>query len=132
MKVVLHRNENTDDGVFGVLSVDGKPVCVTLEEKWRNNIKQNSCIPAGSYTVSKYSGTKYQDVWIVENVPGRDAILIHWGNTNDNTAGCILAGQYFADFGPKRGVANSRATIEMLRKVLPNKFTMEFKDHFNV
>jgi hypothetical protein len=130
MKVVVHRVESNEDGAFGVLSIDGKPICVTLEEKWRDNAKGNSCIPAGTYTALKYSGTKYKDVWIVENVPNRSAILFHWGNTNDNTAGCILVGEYFADFGQKRGIANSVKTFQMLRKVLPNKFTVEFKDHF--
>lgn len=130
MKIVLHRIENTKDGVFGVLSVDGKPMCVTLEEQWLDNQKRISCIPAGTYQCSKYSGTKYKDVWIVENVPNRSAILWHWGNTNDNTAGCILVGEYFADFPPKRGIANSVKTFNMLRKVLPNKFTVEIKDHF--
>lgn len=130
MKVVLHRVENTKDGVFGILSVDDVPQCVTLEEQWLNNQKQISCIPAGKYNCIKYSGTKYKDVWLVENVPNRSAILMHWGNTNDNTAGCILFGEYFADFGSKRGIANSVKTYDMLRKKLPKSFTIEIKDHF--
>ena len=131
MKVVLHRVENAKDGVFGVFSIDGKPFCVTLEEEWLNNAPRMSCIPAGTYQCSKYSGTKYKDVWIVENVPNRSAILIHWGNTNDNTIGCILVGQYYADFpNGKRGIANSVKTYELLRKALPQKFTLEIKDHF--
>lgn len=120
----LTRVSETKDGTFGVLSGPDGPLCVTLEEVWENNSPRVSCIPKGKYTVSKYSGTKYKDVWIVENVPNRSAILIHWGNTNDNTAGCILMGKYFADFNSKRGVADSVKTIEYLRTVLPNKFEL--------
>lgn len=130
MRVIIRRIANTKDGVFGVLVVDGMPICLTLEEEWLNNQRKISCIPAGSYKCVKYSGTKYKDVWLVQDVPNRSAILIHWGNTKDNTAGCILVGQFLADFPPRKGIANSLQTYEKLRKILPDKFTLEIKDHF--
>lgn len=117
-------------GTFGVFLRDGVPMCVTMEETWLDNAKEISCIPAGTYAAKRYSGTVYKDVWIVENVPNRSAILIHWGNTERHTAGCILMGQYFADFGDRRGVANSKKTIEMLRDLLPLKFQLTITDCF--
>lgn len=131
MKYQIDRVQTNDHGTFGVFSIDGLPVCVTLEETWLNNKPQVSCIPAGEYEVTAYSGTKYKDVWMVQNVPGRSAILMHWGNTERNTAGCILVGKYFNQFGDRRGVAESLSTIRALRTILPKKFHLIFKDCFN-
>ena len=131
MKTILRRiSSNLQSGTFGVLVVNNEPLCVTLEESWLDNIPQESCIPAGSYECRRYSGTKYKNVWEVKNVPNRSAILIHWGNTEKNTAGCILVGKYYAQFGEQRGVAESKATFEMLRKELPDKFTLYIEDCF--
>lgn len=121
---------NKTHGTFGVFSIDGVPVCLTLEETWLDNIPRESCIPEGVYEVVKYSGTKYKDVWLVKNVPGRSAILIHWGNTEQNTAGCILMGKYYAQFGDRRGIAESINTIDMLRRVLPNRFELVIRNKF--
>lgn len=118
------------DGTSGVFLIDNTPICVTLEETWLNNMPRESCIPEGVYTVRKYSGTKYKNVWQVYGVKGRSAILIHWGNTERHTAGCILMGKYFAQFGNQRGIADSRKTIEMLRTMLPNEFRLHIEDNF--
>lgn len=128
---VIHRNSSDKHhGTFGVFHINGLPICVTLEETWLNNTPNESCIPEGVYECVKYSGTKYKDVWMVKGVPNRSAILIHWGNTERNTAGCVLVGKYYAQFGDRRGVADSKKTIEMLRKKLPDKFHLTFMDHF--
>ncbi|MFY7936631.1 MAG: DUF5675 family protein [Flavobacterium sp.] len=131
MKIILRRvSTNLQSGTFGVLVVNNEPMCVTLEETWLDNIPLESCIPAGSYECRKYSGTKYKDVWEVRNVPQRSAILIHWGNTERNTSGCILVGKYFAQFGASKGVADSKATFEMLRRELPDRFNLHIEDCF--
>lgn len=131
MKVVLKRVSSTvKDGTFGTLLIDDVPICVTLEETWLGNIQQESCIPAGAYKVKAYSGTKYKNVWQVYGVPNRSAILIHWGNTERDTVGCILVGRSFATFGDRRGVESSAKTIEMLRGLLPDEFMLYIEDCF--
>jgi len=130
-KIELIRvcSDNTH-GTFGTLLIDNIPVCVTLEETWLDNKKRESCIPAGKYEVRKYSGTKYKNVWQVYGVPDRSAILIHWGNTERNTAGCILVGKYFDKFGDRFGVAASKVTIDKLRQTLPDRFEIDIIDCF--
>lgn len=130
MKCVLHRVESNDHGTFGVLALDGNPQFVTLEETWLGNHRLISCIPAGEYECEAYSGTKYKDVWHVKNVPDRDAILIHWGNTEENTAGCILIGMHYEKFGEKYGIGRSREAVLRLRELLPRKFKLRIYDHF--
>jgi hypothetical protein len=129
MRVQLKRVAANQDGTFGVFIIDGVPICVTLEEEQGGNQK-DTAIPAGNYETETYSGTIFKDVFILKNVPNRSAILIHWGNTEDNTAGCILVGQYYANFNGKTGVAASVNTFKQLRALLPNKFTLEITDNF--
>ena len=82
-----------DDGTFGVLVENGIPLNFrTLERPWRNNAHGISCIPAGTYTVKKEVFPKHGLCWHVTDVPGRDAILIHTGNTELDVEGCILLG----------------------------------------
>lgn len=130
MKAVIDRTSTGKDGTFGMMTIDGVAFCVTLEETWLNNQKRISCIPAGTYKVTAYSGTKYKDVFILHDVPNRSAILMHWGNTNDNTAGCILLGQYFANFSGKRGIANSKSTFNLFRSKALKSFILDIRDHF--
>lgn len=130
MDVVVDRVESNSHGTFGVFKINDQPFCVTLEETWLGNKRRESCIPEGTYEAVAYSGTKYKNVWLIKDVPNRSAILIHWGNTERHTAGCLLVGKYFARFGDRNGVADSRNTFKRLRRKLPKKFKITFKNHF--
>lgn len=93
MRLTLLRTENTTDGVFGRLNLPGMQSLFTCEDDWRNNQKGQSCIPAGLYLLKRtvYHKHGYEAFW-VSNVPGRDRILIHPGNTEEDVEGCILVG----------------------------------------
>lgn len=78
---------------LGVLYIDNKFFCYTLEPSWKNN-KLNSCIPDGTYKLVHYRSNKFGKCLIVNGVKNRDAILIHKGNTVRDTTGCILVGGY--------------------------------------
>lgn len=130
MKVELFRTASNEDGTFGTLNLDGQPAFNTLEEKWLDNKKRVSCIPAGKYECIKYSGTKYKDVWKVKDVPNRTAILFHWGNTRDNTAGCILIGRQFSKFGSVYGIGRSREAFDIMRSKVPDQFSLHIYDSY--
>ena len=80
-------------------------VCYTLEDEYREKkVYGETRIPAGTYKVElrteggyhqKYS-KRFPDIHIgmlhVTNVPGFKYILIHCGNTDEHTAGCLLVG----------------------------------------
>lgn len=124
MKLILYTLRSGPEGTFGNIIMDGERLCVTCEDPWDDNAKGKSCIPAGIYQCKKHSGAKYQDVWEVCNVPNRTAILIHNGNTIDDTQGCILVGSQFGTINGKQAVLNSKKTLEMLRATLPDEFIL--------
>ena len=71
---------------------DGELICSTFELPDRRNAVNVSCIPAGEYPLKMIVSPKYGPVYKVHDVPGRTDILIHTGNTVDDTLGCILPG----------------------------------------
>lgn len=118
----LERFETSPMGTFGEMRHSGQLLCVTCEDPWNDNANGISCIPEGRYLVKKYSSPKYPDVWEVESVPGRTYILIHAGNTTDDTRGCILVGSTFGHLKGRPAVLNSKTTLNKLRQVLPDEF----------
>lgn len=78
-------------GTVGVLLVGGRPVLSTLELPWRQNLREESCIPCGEYKYEMVVSGRWGVTYEVE-VPGRDGILFHVGNTVRDTRGCVLVG----------------------------------------
>lgn len=120
--VHLHRTRSDKNGTFGVMYLGGKPVAVTCEDPWKYNRRGESCIPEGKYKCVPHSGPKYSNVWEVTGVENRDAILIHAGNTTDDTQGCILVGTKFGELNGKPAVLQSQSALLRLRATLPREF----------
>ncbi|PXY01417.1 hypothetical protein DF185_07995 [Marinifilum breve] len=64
----------------------------TLELPWKENKKCVSCIPEGEYKIGLWNTQKFPNTFEIKNVPNRTNILIHKGNFNTNTLGCVLLG----------------------------------------
>lgn len=120
--ITLKRIKQTEDGTFGVLLWhDGTEICKTLEEPWRNNAPNVSCIPCGEYKCVPHKGLLVKRGWLVKGVPNRVGVLIHCGNTIADTEGCILVGlDHF-----EKGVLRSRLAMDKLHKQLPGIFTLK-------
>ena len=131
-KYKLKRKKYSTTSTLGIWydSYD-KELCRTLENPWRNNLRSVSCIPEGTYICKKFSGSKYKDVWELQDVAGRSAILIHNGNIEEHTHGCILVGQRWGFIGDEEAVLASKNTLDKLRQILPNEFELEIvrSDH---
>ena len=104
MIIDLIRTQFGSDATNGMIFLDGVFECFSLEDEYREQkIRGETCIPEGSYEVvlrkeggfhqrysSRYSFHKGK-LW-VNSVPNFEWILFHQGNTDENTAGCILVG----------------------------------------
>ncbi|MBI3813178.1 MAG: hypothetical protein HY279_01745 [Nitrospinae bacterium] len=82
-----------DKCIIGYLTVNNIFMSYSLELPWKNNSKDVSAIPAGTY----YGYLRYnnEDKWRIEllDVPKRDNIQIPIGNSIKDTKGCILIGK---------------------------------------
>lgn len=99
--ITLLRTASTPWGILGELTMPDGQSWPTLELPWLYNRPNVSAIPAGLYRLSRtYSpllsrilGKQNQTGFFLRYTDPRSAILIHPGNTIDDTAGCILLGK---------------------------------------
>ncbi|MDR0227593.1 MAG: DUF5675 family protein [Flavobacteriaceae bacterium] len=89
LQLVLERTYEVD-GTNGILQVDGKTLCYTIELPWIANKRQISCIPEGTYKVQKRFSPKFKHHFELVDVPHRSYILIHTANdAQKELRGCI-------------------------------------------
>ena len=96
INLLLIRDTFSKKSTIGELFINGERICDTLENPWVDNQRNISCIPEGVYPVRlrlpRESGTRDYLHLLVQEVPNRDWILFHRGNTAKDTSGCILVG----------------------------------------
>jgi hypothetical protein len=52
-------------------------------------------------------------IWVMD-IPGFEYVLIHWGNTDDDSSGCLIIGASLGVIGGQEGVVRSRDYYKML------------------
>ena len=107
----LIRVTEHNGATFGVLCIDDAPSFLTLEDAWRDNESNISCIPIGRYKIVRHTSPKSGTVFRVLDVPEREHILIHAGNTHRDTHGCILLGMQYGKLGPDSAILASRSAF---------------------
>ncbi len=123
MKCFLYRTKQDIHGTHGYITDEnGHFLCNTIELPWFNNEKNISCVPEGTYAcVPHVKSTNMQLCWELKDVPNRTGILIHTGNTEDDSLGCIIVGLR----ANVQGVLDSKLALEQLHKKLPTEFSLE-------
>lgn len=92
-EIGIQREYSSSECVSGYLLVDGQVVCYVLERPWQNNETEISSIAAGRYKAFiREDGSHGWRIQLVD-VPGRDNIQIHVGNTTTESKGCLLPGR---------------------------------------
>lgn len=123
----LIRIEKGQNETVGVLTIDNKVLCYTLELPYLDNKNNISCIPEGEYKMIKTDNTKFGICWQITDVPNRLGILIHNGNTHKDIQGCILLGQGVGYLDEIRAVLNSRNAIFELMTLTKDLMTERIK-----
>jgi len=116
INLLILRDTFSDESIIGELFLNGERFCDTLELPYRDNQRSVSCIPTGEYKVRlrlpRESATRDYIHLLVQDVPNRDYILFHRGNSAKDTRGCILVGQ-----GSQQDVVhNSTLAMDLLVK----------------
>ena len=120
INLLIIRDTFTEESTIGELFLNGERMCDTLENPYINNERNISCIPEGEYKVrlrlARESATRDYLHLLVQDVPNRDYILFHRGNSAKDTSGCILVG-----LGSQQDfVQNSRFAMDLLMKEILN------------
>ena len=127
MELHLSRYKNGAKACLGNLSTDGKPECVTLEDPVRDlgpdgkgKIYGQTAIPAGRYRLALFWSPKFKKKMVaVTGVPFFTGILIHSGNTDEDTLGCVLVGQVVDNDDHIHGGSTEMPLLfEKIRKVI--------------
>ena len=111
MIITVNRFVSDDDTTISQIYIDGKFECFGLEdsraeykEKERIKVYGKTRVPAGKYKIglrkeggfhNRYRqrfGWLHEGMLEIKNVPDYQWVLIHCGNTHNDTAGCLLVG----------------------------------------
>jgi len=115
--------DSTNGLLFDITKGKRDFLCYTLEDEYRDDkVMGETRVPSGSYKVtlrttggfnSRYEkkyGEMHKGMLWVRDVPNFEYILIHTGNTDEHTAGCLLLGDsQQANFGTSDGFVGSSA-----------------------
>ena len=105
MKLQVIRTQFGKDAASGLVFIIGIFECYTLEDQYQAvKVMHETCIPEGTYDIklrttggfharyaAKY-GIMHHGMLHIQDVPGFEYILIHTGNTDENTSGCLILG----------------------------------------
>lgn len=140
MKLLLKRIAKKPTYTIGKLYIDGQYFCDTIEDKDRGltqnmsldaikriKVANETAIPTGTYKVTlnvvspKYGSKDFYKknankgrVPRLLNVPGYEGVLMHCGNTAQDSSGCVIVGRNKA----VGKVLESKETFTALYKVL--------------
>ena len=105
MELTVIRYSSGEESTLGILLIDGKFACYTLEDEARAfKVAGETRIPAGKYRVRLRKEGRHHQKYAqkfplihkgmlhITNVPNFRWILIHIGNDDDATEGCLLVG----------------------------------------
>jgi hypothetical protein len=121
--LTLTRGQGADQGTPGRLKGPFLSL-FALELPWRDNRRQMSCIPSGQYVCKPFRSATFGDCWLLQDVPGRSAVLFHAGNLagdstlnfRTNSQGCILVGTAMGTAHNQLAVLSSQAGMRLFRE----------------
>jgi hypothetical protein len=106
VKLQVVRTQFGRDATNGLLFIDGLFECYTLEDQYQEvKVMHETCIPEGTYDIKfrtvggfherykKRYGNSHYGMLHLQDVPGFTYILIHAGNTDEHTSGCLIVGE---------------------------------------
>ena len=147
MKLQVVRTQFGTDATNGLLFVNGLFECYSLEDQYQAvKVMHETCIPEGTYDIKfrtvggfheKYKkryGNEHYGMLHLQDVPNFTYILIHAGNTDESTSGCLIVGETQQDldlsddgFIGHSGVAYSKLYKKVAKELLLGKsVTIEY------
>ena len=141
------RTQFGRDATNGLLFIDGLFECYTLEDQYQEvKVMHETCIPEGTYDVKfrtvggfherykKRYGNSHYGMLHLQDVPGFTYILIHAGNTDEHTSGCLIVGETQQDLDVSEDGfigSSGKAYVKLYNKIakqllIGNPVTIEY------
>lgn len=131
MLITLERKIFTLDSTVGILSLEGKFFCYTLEDRDRQwvgseilpwtpamKVPKQTAIPYGGYEVIINYSTRFKKrMPLLLRVPNFEGVRIHVGNTSFDTEGCLIVGNRYDILKPNF-VGESKKAFETIFQTL--------------
>ena len=125
------QKDSTNGLLFDITGGQRRFLCYTLEDEHRDvKVAGETRIPSGTYRVTlrttggfhgrylKKYGDMHKGMLWVRDVPNFEYILIHTGNTDEHTAGCLIVGDsQQANFGDSDGFVGS--STQAYKRIYP-------------
>ena len=106
MDIDVQRYNSQEEFTDGLFFINGEFQCHTLEDEERTvKVFGETRIPNGRYKIElrleggfhnryqkKYGSDFHKGMLWIKDVPNFEYVLIHIGNDDDDTAGCLLVG----------------------------------------
>jgi hypothetical protein len=134
MKLQVQRFSSKSNSTLGMLfDVTDKPIflCYTLEDEFREvKVSGETRIPSGTYNITlrteggfnerytdKFGSSFNKGMLWVRDVPNFEYILIHIGNTDLDSSGCLLVGDSQTQNITKNGFIGS--STDAYKRIYP-------------
>lgn len=127
--ITLQRKQQISGATIGVMSIPGTADVFTLEDKHNaQKVWGETRIPAGKYKLqfrregrfhaaySQRFPAMHKGMIELTGIPNYKWVLIHCGNTKEDTAGCILVGE---NIDVKRGVICRGCSTPAYTRIYP-------------
>lgn len=140
MKLLVDRFNSNFFETLGRLFINGVQKCYTLEDEYRAvKVKGETRIPAGTYKVglrysTHFSPRYHHDMLWIKDVPGFEFILIHPGNSEADTDGCLLVGKIFEQKNERLTIHRSKEAYGVIYQIISEaikkeeEVTIEYRD----
>lgn len=145
MHIKVIRFHSDDDATLSLVSVDHKFQCFGIEDEYREEkVINETRIPAGIYKIgvrtvggfharySKKFPNFHRGMLEILDVPHFTYVLIHVGNTDDDTGGCLVVGNIAYTEPEIKNGQSAVAYKNLYRKVidaaLAGNLTIEYVD----
>ena len=127
---LLERKWKNETYTIGRLYANGEFVCNTIEdvdrklnqnmsatEIQRKKVAGETAIPTGTYAMKVTMSPKFKRELVeILNVPAFSGIRIHRGNTEKDSAGCLIVGENTAKGRVTNSAKYEQMITEMVRK----------------
>lgn len=132
MEIIVKRFEFDKDYTISRVFINGEFICYAIEDEIRERkVKGETAIPYGTYNIGiRYSPRFGPNMLWVKNVPGFEYILIHTGNTDDDTEGCLILGMRIGQLNGKRAVLDSKAAYNKFYPLV--KASLDKQEHVQI